>query len=61
MAIHVHHWKIDSHNLGTCQLCGDIKQFVPSKTGNWANHPKYEWGSPFFTLVSPYAKVRPKE
>lgn len=27
----IHEWKIDSHNVGTCSLCGEVRQFPMEK------------------------------
>jgi hypothetical protein len=38
----VHHWLINSTNLGVCKKCGESKQFC----GTWsAMAPKGAWGS----------------
>jgi len=30
---YVHKWTIDAHNVGTCSLCGEVRQYPTEKGG----------------------------
>jgi hypothetical protein len=50
----IHHWLINSTNLGVCKKCGESRQFC----GTWsATIPKGSWGSKSRTMQHNVPKV----